>query len=1537
MNIYSVYFDYQQGAGWEEVPAYEILKNSFSIETILHNNLQPTVNRLKMQVKTGSTTLNKLIANTVETLVYIERNGFPYFYGQIRNTYQLEMKARDRNSVDIEAVDRAYLFKKVISETVFHLDATVTEILEDLLAKAGLTPADYPTDTITDVVAVFSVRRSDRTTFEDVITDLLFEHGYIYYFDGTGSMQLTRFVVDDTTTTQVFNDSNIYRSNALQKKDQDHDSVEISYPLIRHETQIPVFEDTSGGNEYYRAFISLAPGEWYPNGASSSRSIYSEYRIQDMELYSVDNPELEWEGQSGIELVRCDFGDREADIAFRNTAGSSRAIQLFRIRGDAVLKAGENILQIDDGSTENTITHDCKYVTEETLAERLGHYLFDYYQNSRFQYVITSFSDYGIGTVVQVQNSGLGLDIKGRIVRKHETELHPGRIDYVVEQITDYQVSADVTQRTVRRADPRTPQTMAEKKDIIEGFEDEATGATVTPEQLDQFAVEINFPNVNVSFPPQELLTNLRHYEVQVSEDQSAWYSTNFSETDWRGQINQVSTFTGEFFIFQNLLKSFYEQGDYFKTFYFRIRQRTKRDEVSPWAIESVDISNYFTWEPPKLEISATYGGRNVTISWDRPDVFGALAYDLQISKDGSNWHRPATNTDPRAGEDNWKAVSGEWLTINTNGYFQALPLEGQNDDPPDPQATTYYYRARTRQTDGQENIGDWSDPVEIVAQGANATDVVRKSLDAERFNVQDLAAINAVFGRIIDAVPGASAGDFNVWYLEDYYDGATLVHRAGYWRVGTPDAYLAFYPPGDPMNPNGGTSSTDPQVALHGADLELTSSDLISFSDGIQLEHGGKSFTWKLIDGDPLYRITGGEDGVTIERWSSGSWANEIQIRGSSESVRMDSQKPVHIPRLIGNRGAIDVIPSVSPYTLYLGKLELEIHLESLMRIEIDSGSKIEINGRVDETSEVIGVNYIWPDEYVVSGTNGNVQGFSFPGTQEWSNTTGPAEAVGVAITGSRTSYTLYSDGSIKAVYRDGSHDIQNDVSFSQPIILADRAGETLYGIVGNNIGKIQGLQSGTLETGLENAVTMAIDLDDHLYICSAGTVRKIDTFDMSIAWTVSSGFSGDIVSVSADDGKVYLLTTTQIACLSSDDGGPEWQMSRNTSLGFAHKIQARGGFLYTSEGKSVSRHALSGDPNSWDAWTFTIEDSGVSTVLDFTVNRFGNVFAISNPGRVHIIHRFGYQHSHHTVTGARVIDATRTPTDQLVLYTDDGHLHRVEQDLPELDTERNGHYIGDDRVIGRYVGGVFIEQTPDSLVEVVYASALTLHPGSYWDVNGVLQHLTESRVVEVDEGAKVLSDENGNLSTTTLPLPSYDNTLKGYYIDHKRIIGQVENQQLIDLEVSEEEQNILSIAKAEAIATLCPVGKTYTQYPGKKSPDELGLPGVWENISSEFPGDFFRAEGGDALSFNGGQQSDQSQRTWGEHETVHRGGFGEDGVFTRRDTSNVDRFQQGSSGSRFIIIFDSANSPDSKASTSTSGDTWPRNRTIRIWERKE
>jgi len=116
--------------------------------------------------------------------------------------------------------------------------------------------------------------------------------------------------------------------------------------------------------------------------------------------------------------------------------------------------------------------------------------------------------------------------------------------------------------------------------------------------------------------------------------------------------------------------------------------------------------------------------------------------------------------------------------------------------------------------------------------------------------------------------------------------------------------------------------------------------------------------------------------------------------------------------------------------------------------------------------------------------------------------------------------------------------------------------------------------------------------------------------------------------------------------------------------------------------------------------------------------------------------------------------------------------------------------------------------------------------------------------------------------------------------------------------------------------------VGFIYTQYPEEQSPSEKGWYGTWTNVSSNYAGDFFRAEGGEALEFDTGEQGslfgshshimsvyNASAGSWSTNETFANGYFRTKGTW-----GNRAMWSSGGAG---------------------GSETRPINKTIRIWKR--
>jgi hypothetical protein len=61
-----------------------------------------------------------------------------------------------------------------------------------------------------------------------------------------------------------------------------------------------------------------------------------------------------------------------------------------------------------------------------------------------------------------------------------------------------------------------------------------------------------------------------------------------------------------------------------------------------------------------------------------------------------------------------------------------------------------------------------------------------------------------------------------------------------------------------------------------------------------------------------------------------------------------------------------------------------------------------------------------------------------------------------------------------------------------------------------------------------------------------------------------------------------------------------------------------------------------------------------------------------------------------------------------------------------------------------------------------------------------------------------------------------------------------------------------------------LLPIGFEYDQKPSMKSPQDLWPWATWKDISADYAGCFFRAEGGNALGFGAGKQNNALPYHW-------------------------------------------------------------------------
>jgi len=123
-------------------------------------------------------------------------------------------------------------------------------------------------------------------------------------------------------------------------------------------------------------------------------------------------------------------------------------------------------------------------------------------------------------------------------------------------------------------------------REIVEGFT--AVGATVVPIQPVLTAAG-GFRSINLSWMKQTNLSNLKEYELQVSDNTVDWYAPRFDgqgpqDAPWRGEENQVFTTAATFVVHSNIPPAGTPDQPTGRQLYYRVRQRTMLDVYSAWS-----------------------------------------------------------------------------------------------------------------------------------------------------------------------------------------------------------------------------------------------------------------------------------------------------------------------------------------------------------------------------------------------------------------------------------------------------------------------------------------------------------------------------------------------------------------------------------------------------------------------------------------------------------------------------------------------------------------------------------------------------------------------------------------------------------------------------------------------------------------------------------------------------------------------------------------------------------------------------------------
>lgn len=431
---WTIEIDFDDGSGFRDITALVLCKTLKRTQT-LHNELKPVIDTCTFQMLRNATIINLLLSTTGKYIdIKIEKDSTAWFRGYLRTNFKIDV----RNQIDpvkIECVDRGILFKEKIpgyfqleSLDVTDTDDTENDLLYYLIVTTlGLSADDYDPDDIAKSIDYFA-NLDKKATYEEVISQILFEYGYVYYFDEAGVFKTYNFLPTDISTVKEFGNTstnnNIIGSLNLEKQEEKYEAFYIGYWQHVGFNNVLIVEDTTGGDDKNPCNIEVAASGYYPANATATNTVYADYKYKDYDIVTVTNIYPYIKRDSDIEILEITNYFTRCAIKLYNGGASAAYIRTLRIAGDAVVRINKTTLKVFNvANSDKVYNYDIKYANNSTDATKLVSGISRFYKYGDFIYKVRSITEYNIGDFVDIdEDYNLGINNRCIIVQKTTQE-----------------------------------------------------------------------------------------------------------------------------------------------------------------------------------------------------------------------------------------------------------------------------------------------------------------------------------------------------------------------------------------------------------------------------------------------------------------------------------------------------------------------------------------------------------------------------------------------------------------------------------------------------------------------------------------------------------------------------------------------------------------------------------------------------------------------------------------------------------------------------------------------------------------------------------------------------------------------------------------------------------------------------------------------------------------------------------------------------------------------------------------------------------
>ncbi len=430
-----------------------IARRSITFHQQLLSGLKSSSNQVDLLLEKSCPAIEDVIATEGDVKAVLKDGSTALFTGYLSTSYNWTVSHSGKQALAITLEDAGTrLLGKAFIESGRHLfHCSASEAIASICQRAGITVS--PTCLSLAEQVTHSVDGS--ATCRELLDQLTYELGHVYFFDELGHLRLFRIDCTSTENISVLDKDDLAvvggKAVTLSKKIRQYKSARVTFKRLGTATGYLVYRNTTGrGEGHPYCFMELQAGRHFDGSEIYTEGEWTEAQADSLRtpalieacnaesetalvggnrIIAVSNVRTEFTAESGyITASIAEAGGPYLQVEAHNGGSLSYHVTRLDAYADIIFERDVNVVRTADSpceaeSSDNLLSEELSFVHTRELAQAHANLLGQFHRHANSRYTFFSKTDLGCGAIVRlIDDAHSGLNVAVLITERTFTD-----------------------------------------------------------------------------------------------------------------------------------------------------------------------------------------------------------------------------------------------------------------------------------------------------------------------------------------------------------------------------------------------------------------------------------------------------------------------------------------------------------------------------------------------------------------------------------------------------------------------------------------------------------------------------------------------------------------------------------------------------------------------------------------------------------------------------------------------------------------------------------------------------------------------------------------------------------------------------------------------------------------------------------------------------------------------------------------------------------------------------------------------------------